>query len=53
MTRKISLPCNGSGFGASVPYTYDGTAIPDSGYSLEYTTTTPKLGNGSATIKNG
>ena len=41
------------GVGASVSYSYDGTAIPDSGYPLEYTTTAPQLGNGSATIKNG
>jgi hypothetical protein len=41
------------GVGASVSYSYDGTAIPDSGYRLEYTTTSPQLGNGSATIKNG
>jgi hypothetical protein len=42
-----------NGVGASVTYDYDGTAIPDSGYPLEYTTSTPSLGNGSATIKNG
>jgi hypothetical protein len=53
MTKKINLPCNGSGVGASVSYSYDGTAIPDGGYSFEYTTTTAKLGNGSGTFKNG
>ena len=53
MTKKISLPCNGNGVGASVSYSYDGTAIPDSGYPFEYTTTAPQLGNGSGTIKNG
>jgi hypothetical protein len=48
-SNKVPL----NGVGASVSYDYDGTAIPDSGYPLEYTTTTPSLGNGSATIKNG
>jgi len=41
------------GVGACVSYSYDGTAIPDAGYSFEYTTNTPQLGNGSGTIKNG
>jgi len=40
------------GVGASVSYSYDGTAIPDAGYPFEYTTTEPRLGNGSGTIKN-
>lgn len=43
-----------NGVGASVSYSYDGTAIPDSGYQFEYTTnTSPRLGNGTGTIKNG
>ncbi len=42
-----------NGVGASVSYSYDGTAIPDGGYSFAYTTTAPELGNGSGTIKNG
>jgi hypothetical protein len=41
------------GVGESVSYTYDGTPIPETGYSFEYTTTAPPLGNGSGTIKNG
>jgi len=41
-----------SGAGASVSYSYDGTAIPHGGYPFEYTTDTPELGNGSGTIKN-
>ena len=42
------------GVGSSVSYSYDGSAIPDAGYTFEYTTSTsPKLGNGSGTIKNG
>jgi hypothetical protein len=41
------------GVGSSVSYSYDGTAIPAAGYPLAYTTTSPILGNGSATIKNG
>jgi hypothetical protein len=43
-----------NGVGASVSYTYDGTTIPDAGYPFEYTTnTSPRLGNGTGTIKNG
>jgi hypothetical protein len=42
-------PANGAG--ASVSYSYDGTAIPHGGYPFEYTTDTPELGNGSGTIK--
>jgi hypothetical protein len=40
------------GVGASVSYSYDGTAIPDAGYTYEFSVTTPKRGNGSGTIKN-
>ena len=32
------------GVGASVSYSYDGTAIPDGGYPFEYTTTAPSAG---------
>jgi len=43
-----------NGVGKSVSYSYDGTPIPESGYAFEYTTdTSPMLGNGSGTIKNG
>lgn len=42
------------GVGATVSYSYDGTSIPAGGYTFEYSTTSsPKLGNGSGTIKNG
>jgi len=42
------------GAGASVSYSYDGTPTPEDGYPFEYDTdTSPKLGNGSGTIKNG
>ena len=43
-------PANGAG--ASVSYSYDGTAIPHGGYPFVYTTDTPEEGNGSGTIKN-
>ena len=44
-------PSNGAG--KSVSYKYDGTPIPESGYTFEYMTdSSPKLGNGSGTIKN-
>jgi len=39
---------------ASVSYSYDGTLIPEAGYAFEYATNaSPKLGNGSGSIKNG
>lgn len=42
-----------SGAGKSVSYDYDATAIPESGYTFEYVTdSSPRLGNGSGTIKN-
>jgi hypothetical protein len=37
-----------------VSYSYDGTEIPAAGYPFEYTTdSSPRLGNGTGTIKNG
>jgi hypothetical protein len=45
-------PSNGAG--SSVSYSYDGTEIPAAGYPFEYMTdSSPKLGNGTGTIKNG
>ena len=45
-------PVNGQG--AEVSYGYDGTLIPASGYTFEYSTdATTTAGNGSGTIKNG
>jgi hypothetical protein len=42
------------GTGSSVSYSYDGTKIPAEGYPFEYTTdSSPKLGNGKGTIRNG
>jgi hypothetical protein len=41
-----------SGGGATISYSYDGSAMPAAGYKFEYTTTTPAAGNGSGTIKN-
>ena len=49
----FSNKCPSDGAGASVSYSYDGSAIPSGGYTFEYTTdSSPKLGNGSGTIKN-
>jgi hypothetical protein len=42
------------GAGSSVSYSYDGTKIPAGGYPFEYTTdSSPRLGNGKGTIRNG
>lgn len=49
----FSNKCPSDGVGASVSYSYDGTAIPGGGYTFEYMTDgSLKLGNGSGTIKN-
>ena len=41
-----------TGGGATISYSYDGSAIPAAGYAFEYTTTSPAAGNGSGIIKN-
>jgi len=41
-----------SGTGDTVSYTYDGSAIPEGGYTFEYTTDSKQQGNGTGVIKN-
>ncbi len=41
-----------SGTGDTVTYDYDGSAIPPDGYTFEYATDAPWLGNGTGVIKN-
>jgi hypothetical protein len=41
-----------SGSGDTVSYEYDGRAIPTDGYTFQYATDSPPLGNGTGVIKN-
>ena len=41
-----------TGGGATISYSYDGSPIPDAGYSYSYVTTTAAAGNGTGVIKN-